>query len=121
MELYDGNAANSALRFVNLSTRTRRDDGQRLIVGVTISGRQQVRILVRAVGTTLTSFGLDAAHPDPDLRTEEVSEKATRIAKAYRFRIALVSYRYRSRIALVSLELRSSAVLGSPLLRTDRG
>jgi hypothetical protein len=67
VELYDGNAASSSLRLVNLSTRTQLDAGQRLIVGLTISGRQPVRILVRAVGPTLTSFGLNGAHPDPTL------------------------------------------------------
>lgn len=67
VELYDGNPANSALRLVNLSTRTQLDAGQRLIVGLTISGRQPVRILVRAVGPTLTSFGLGGAHPDPTM------------------------------------------------------
>lgn len=67
VEVYDGHAAMSALRLVNLSTRTQLDDGQRLIVGVTISGRKQVRVLVRAVGPTLASFGLSAAHPDPTM------------------------------------------------------
>jgi hypothetical protein len=67
VELYDGNATNSALRLVNLSTRTQLDAGQRLIVGLTISGRQPVRILVRAVGPTLANFGLDGAHSDPTM------------------------------------------------------
>jgi len=65
VELYDANPTNSALRLVNLSTRTQLDTGQRLIVGLTITGRQPVRILVRAVGPTLATFGLGGGHPDP--------------------------------------------------------
>jgi hypothetical protein len=67
VEVYDGNAGNSALRLVNLSTRTQLDDGQRLIVGLTVSGRQQTRLVVRAVGPTLATFGVTTAHPDPSV------------------------------------------------------
>jgi hypothetical protein len=67
VEVYDGNAGNSGLRLVNLSTRTQLEDGQRLIVGLTVSGRTFVKFALRAVGPTLASFGVPDAHPDPKL------------------------------------------------------
>ena len=65
VEIYDGNVPNSNLRLVNLSTRTQLEDGQRLIVGLTVVGRTPVKFAVRAVGPTLAAFGVTAAHPDP--------------------------------------------------------
>jgi hypothetical protein len=65
VEVYDGFTANSDLRLVNLSTRTQLEDGQRLIVGLTVTGRTPIKLAIRAVGPTLASFGVPDAHPDP--------------------------------------------------------
>jgi hypothetical protein len=68
LEIYDLTPADGG-RLVNLSTRglVGADDG-RMIVGCTVAGSGHERLLVRAVGPTLTSdFGLSGSLPDPTL------------------------------------------------------
>ncbi len=66
-EIYDGAAGNAAARLVNLSARTSLSDGQRLIVGFHIRGATTKSWIIRAIGPTLSTFGLATAHPDPRL------------------------------------------------------
>jgi outer membrane protein assembly factor BamB len=57
--------AGTTSRLVNLSTRARLVGGQILIPGFVVSGTGSRRLLVRAVGPTLTTLGVPGAHPDP--------------------------------------------------------
>ena len=59
-------AAESTARLSNLSVRTPLALGQRLIVGVVVSGGSR-DILVRAAGPALAAFGLSSAMVDPRL------------------------------------------------------
>lgn len=59
-------AAESTARLSNLSVRTPLALGQRLIVGVVVSGGSR-DILVRAAGPALAGFGLSSAMVDPRL------------------------------------------------------
>lgn len=65
VEVYDGAVSNAALRLTNLSARTQLDEGQRLIVGLTVSGATPKTVVLRAVGPGLLAFNLPTAHPDP--------------------------------------------------------
>lgn len=66
-ELYDANPA-SAARLVNVSTRaTVGNDGASLIAGFVITGNARRTLLIRAIGPSLTAFGVPNALPDPKL------------------------------------------------------
>lgn len=65
VEVYDADLATTDTRLINVSTRTQLDDGQRLIVGFTLTGSAAKGIVLRAVGPGLAAFGLSTAHPDP--------------------------------------------------------
>jgi len=52
---------------INLSTRSVLAPGQRLIAGLTITGNEPKRVLLRAVGPTLAAFGVTDALADPEL------------------------------------------------------
>lgn len=67
IELYDGASGNVALRLVNLSARSQLGDGERLIVGFTLTGADRKRLIIRAVGPGLAQFGVVTAHADPSL------------------------------------------------------
>ena len=67
VELYDADTAPTVVRVTNLSTRAQVDDGQRLIVGFTLSGSTAKTMVMRAVGPSLALFGVGGAHPDPQL------------------------------------------------------
>ncbi len=57
-------ARTSSGQFVNISTRTRLSDGEVVIAGFVIEDRPRA-VLVRAVGPSLTKFGVPSSHPDP--------------------------------------------------------
>lgn len=61
-----GGATASATRLSNLSVRAAMSTGQTLIVGFSVSGGSRA-ILVRGVGPTLASLGLDGTMADPRL------------------------------------------------------
>lgn len=66
IEIYDadlGSTVNS--RIMNISTRGQVGANDPLIAGFVITGDQRKRLLIRAVGPTLTSFGMTGALADP--------------------------------------------------------
>jgi len=66
IEIYDadlGSTVNS--RIMNISTRGQVGVNDPLIAGFVITGDQRKRLLIRAVGPTLTSFGMTGALSDP--------------------------------------------------------
>lgn len=68
LEVYDADGSETAARLVNASTRAFVGTGdQVLIPGFSISGPGTVRLLIRAVGPTLTGFGVGDALTDPQL------------------------------------------------------
>jgi hypothetical protein len=68
VEIYDLAAADPALRFANLSSRAFVGSGDAtLIAGMTITGSAAKPILVRAIGPTLSAFGLAGALARPRL------------------------------------------------------
>lgn len=64
VEIYD-HSGSAASRLVNLSALTRVDAP--LIVGFAIQGNAARRLLIRAVGPTLATFGTSGTLPDPTL------------------------------------------------------
>jgi hypothetical protein len=52
---------------INLSTRSVLAPGQRLIAGLTITGNEPKRVLLRAIGPTLAAFGVTDPLADPEL------------------------------------------------------
>lgn len=52
---------------INLSTRSTLAPGQRLIAGLTLTGAAPKRVLLRAVGPALATFGVPDAMVDPEL------------------------------------------------------
>ena len=67
VELYDA-APGSASRLVNVSARTRVGQGENaLFAGFVISGNVPRTMLIRAIGPTLTAFGLSGVLQDPRL------------------------------------------------------
>jgi len=68
VEIYDTDAsANFTSRISNISTRGQIAAGDMLIAGFVISGDVRKRVLIRAVGPTLASFGLSGVISDPKL------------------------------------------------------
>lgn len=71
-EIYDATADESfglqTRRLVNVSARADvGNGGSPLIAGFTISGRNGKRVLIRAIGPTLATFGVAGSLPDPKL------------------------------------------------------
>jgi hypothetical protein len=66
VEAYDTNPAEQRVRIVNISTRGSVGTGSdSLIAGLVVAGTSPRRTLVRAIGPTLTGFGLPGALGDP--------------------------------------------------------
>jgi CubicO group peptidase (beta-lactamase class C family) len=66
-EVYDADAANAGASFANISTRAYCRTGNGVAIGgFVVSGQKPRRLLVRAVGPTLATRGLDAAEVLPD-------------------------------------------------------
>ncbi|MGZ4983275.1 MAG: hypothetical protein ACXV9Q_04190, partial [Chthoniobacterales bacterium] len=67
IELYDPNSSESA-NAVNLSTRGRvQTDDNVMIAGMIIGGSTTQRVIIRAIGPSLTSHGVTGALQDPTL------------------------------------------------------
>jgi len=73
VEAYDATGGVSP-RLVNLSARNRVGVGDEiLIAGVTVTGRGTKELLIRAIGPTLSVFGVAGVLPDPSLRVLNAS------------------------------------------------
>lgn len=68
VELYDTAGGSGAARLVNVSARSQVGTGDNILVtGFSIAGAGPRRLLIRAVGPTLTAFGVSGALNDPKL------------------------------------------------------
>jgi hypothetical protein len=68
VEIYDTEGgAGSGSRISNISTRGQIASGDAMIAGFVISGDVRKRVLIRAVGPTLSSFGLSGVLADPKI------------------------------------------------------
>jgi hypothetical protein len=68
LEVYDAEPASAAAVLVNASTRAYVGTGDAVLIpGFTIAGRGNARLLIRAVGPTLTTFGVEGALANPQL------------------------------------------------------
>ncbi len=68
-EVYDTDGFSPSAGLVNLSTRGQAGTGdQVLILGVVVSGTRPKKLLIRAVGPSLTGFGVPGALVDPQLQ-----------------------------------------------------
>ncbi len=68
LEIYDTDSANTAAGLVNASTRAFVGRGDAVLIpGFTLSGAGTARVLVRAIGPTLGSFGVSDVLADPQL------------------------------------------------------
>jgi hypothetical protein len=66
IEIYDTEVSNSfTTRITNISTRGQVGFGEPLLAGFVITGDLRKRVLIRAVGPTLASFGLTGLLADP--------------------------------------------------------
>jgi len=78
-ELYDATAAgtfkiSSSPRLINASARTQVDTGDNvLIAGFAIGGSTSKTVMIRAIGPTLTGFGVNGALADPVLELAQSS------------------------------------------------
>lgn len=76
VEVYDAeSAAEVPARITNISTRAQIDAGDTLISGFVITGDVRKRVLLRAVGPTLSAFGITSVLADP--RLEVLSDRTT--------------------------------------------
>jgi len=72
-EVYEVNGPGAA-QFSNISTRASVSNGQAVAIGgITISGTQPMKVLIRAVGPTLASFSVDGALAAPTLTVVDSS------------------------------------------------
>ncbi len=67
IELYDTQPSGGTARIANISTRGQVNVADALIAGFVISGDQRKKLLIRAVGPTLTGFGINGALADPKI------------------------------------------------------
>lgn len=68
MEAYDASTTNTSARLLNLSARTRVGTGAEiLIVGFAVHGDAPKQVLIRAIGPSLTQFGVTGVLSDPQL------------------------------------------------------
>lgn len=80
LELYDAVSAptENSPRFVNFSSRTRVEAGEGLvIVGFTVAGQGELRLLLRGVGPSLAAFNVPGVLADPQI---ELYAGSTRLA-----------------------------------------
>jgi hypothetical protein len=60
LEVYDADPGNLAAKFVNIATRAQANPGDRVAIGgFVIAGSTAKQVVLRAVGATLSSFGLN--------------------------------------------------------------
>jgi len=75
LEMYDGDQGTPTARFVNVSARCEAGTGsQTLIAGFAVSGSGTEKLLIRADGPALTSFGVTGALVTPVLTIFDSSE-----------------------------------------------
>jgi hypothetical protein len=68
VESYDGDAGSPLARYTNLSARNQVGTGSNiLIVGFNITGNGSKGILIRAIGPSLTQFGVTGVLSDPQI------------------------------------------------------
>jgi hypothetical protein len=67
VEIYDTDTAASTARITNISTRAQLTPGDTLLAGFVITGDLKKKLLLRAVGPTLASFGVAGVLADPKL------------------------------------------------------
>ncbi len=68
MEAYDASTTTTSARLLNLSARTRVGTGAEiLIVGFAVQGDAPKQVLIRAIGPSLTQFGVTGVLADPQL------------------------------------------------------
>lgn len=68
MEAYDASTTNTSARLLNLSARTRVGTGAEiLIAGFAVQGDAPKQVLIRAIGPSLTQFGVTGVLADPQL------------------------------------------------------
>ncbi|MGH7957795.1 MAG: Ig-like domain-containing protein [Opitutaceae bacterium] len=68
IEIYDAETSNAVTsRVTNISTRGQVGSGDALIAGFVITGDVRKKLLIRAVGPTLSSFGITGVLADPKL------------------------------------------------------
>jgi len=68
VEIYDTDTSNPVTsRITNISTRGQIGAGESLIAGFAITGDVRKKLLIRAVGPTLSSFGLTGVLADPKI------------------------------------------------------
>jgi len=68
IEIYDvENTISPTSRITNISTRGQIVSGDAIIAGFVITGDLRKRLLIRAVGPTLASFGITGAVADPKI------------------------------------------------------
>jgi hypothetical protein len=78
IEIYDADTANPVTsRVTNISTRGQVASGEPLIAGFVITGDLRKKVLIRAVGPTLSNFGLSGVLADPKI---DVLSGSTNIA-----------------------------------------
>jgi hypothetical protein len=67
-EIYDAGAATRSVRLTNVSARAQVGTGNNvLIAGFVVQGSTPVKLLIRAVGPTLTKYGVSGVLADPKL------------------------------------------------------
>lgn len=66
VEVYDANRPTGDRRLVNISSRARVNAGEQVLIGgFVIAGSTPQKVLIRAVGPTLSTMGVDGALADP--------------------------------------------------------
>ncbi|HVU36634.1 MAG TPA: immunoglobulin domain-containing protein [Opitutaceae bacterium] len=77
-ELYDGDAASPAARLINLSTLGFTGTGDNtLVAGFSIQGNAPKRVLIRAIGPTLASYGVSGWLANPRLDVYPLGQSAS--------------------------------------------
>jgi hypothetical protein len=68
VEMYDAGSANDTATLINASTRAFVGTGDNVLIpGFVISGTGTMKLLIRAVGPSLTNFGVPGALPNPQM------------------------------------------------------
>lgn len=81
VELYDTAAGTSTARLTNVSARSQVGTGDNILVaGFTIAGTGPRNLLIRAVGPTLTAFGVGGVLEDPKLELFDATRPDSPIA-----------------------------------------
>lgn len=75
---FPGNAAQAPARLINISTRGFvGTDAAQMIPGFVVQGTGSTRVLIRAVGPSLSQFGINAPLADPQIRVVRQADSTT--------------------------------------------